>query len=129
MLTAVTLTLDPDSVGESSSATDVTVTLSLNGAPLAATTTVTVSRTGGTATPSTDHAAISPFTVTIPAGRSSGMTTLWFDPTQDSLAEGNETVVLTATAGGLSPDTATLTITDDDAAPTAVSLYAGPQFG
>ena len=124
--TAVSLSLDPDSVVESAAATDVTVTASLNGSPLSTTTTVSVSRTGGTAIPGTDHAAISDFTVTIPAGRTSATTTLSFDPTADSLAEGNETVILTATAPGLSGDTATLTITDDEAVPTAVMLSLDP---
>ena len=90
--TAVSLSLDPSSVGESSSATDVTVTALLNNSPLPTPTTVTVSRTGGTATPGTDYPAITNFTLIIPAGRSSGTTTLSFDPTGDNLAEGNETV-------------------------------------
>ena len=58
-----------------------------------------MSRTGGTATPGTDYPAISDFTVTIQAGQTSATTTLSFDPTGDSLAEGNETVILTASAG------------------------------
>ena len=126
--TAVTLSLDPSSVVESAAATAVTVTASLNNSPLPSATTVTVSRTGGTAASGTDYPAISNFTVTIPAGRSSGTTTLSFDPSQDTLAEGDETVILTGSAPGLSDGTATLTITDDDAAPTAVSLSLEPRL-
>ena len=56
------------------------MTASLNGAPLPTATTVTVSRTGGTATSGTDYPAISSFTVTIASGRTSGTATLSFDP-------------------------------------------------
>ena len=102
------------------------MTASLNNSPLPSATTVTVNRTGGTAASGTDYPAIGEFTVTIPAGRTSATTTLSFDPTGDSLAEGDETVVLTGSSGGLSDGTVTLTITDDDAAPTAVSLSLDP---
>ena len=124
--TAVTLSLNPAAVGESATATGVTVTASLNGSPLPTATTVTVSRTGGTATSGTDYTAINAFTVTIPSEQTSGTATLSFDPTGDGLAEGDETVILTGSATGLDDGTATLTITDDDAAPTAVTLSLNP---
>ena len=124
--TAVTLSLNPTAVGESAAATAVTVTASLNNSPLPTATTVTVSRTGGTATSGTDYAAVSAFTVTIPSGQTSGTATLSFDPSGDSLAEGDETVILTGSATGLTAGTATLTITDDDTAPTAVTLSLNP---
>ena len=124
--TAVTLSLNPTAVGESAAATGVTVTASLNNSPLPTATTVTVSRTGGTATSATDYPTINAFTVTIPSGQTSGTATLSFDPSGDSLAEGDETVILTGSATGLTAGTATLTITDDDAAPTAVMLSLNP---
>ena len=99
--TAVTLSLNPAAVGESATATTVTVTASLNNSPLPTATTVTVSRTGGTATSGTDYTAINAFTVTIQDGQTSGTATLSFDPSGDSLAEGNETVILTGSATGL----------------------------
>ena len=77
----------------------------------------------------TDYAAISNFTVTIAAGASSGTATLSFDPEEDDLAEGDETVVLTGSAPSslnLTAGTATLTITDNDNAPTAVTLAVNP---
>ena len=40
--------------------------------------------------------------------------------------EGDETVILTGSAAGLTAGTATLTITDDDAAPTAITLSLNP---
>ena len=124
--TAITLSLNPAAVGESATATAVTVTASLNNSPLPAATTVTVSRTGGTATSGTDYTAINAFTVTIPSGQTSGTATLSFDPSGDSLAEGGETVILTGSATGLTAGAATLTITDDDPAPTAVTLSLNP---
>ena len=113
-------------MGESAAATTVTVTASLNNSPLPTATTVTVSRTGGTATSATDYPAISDFTVTILAGQTSGTAQLSFDPSGDNLAEGDETVILTGGVSGLTSGTATLTITDDDAAPTAVMLSLNP---
>ena len=124
--TAVMLSLNPTEVGESATATGVTVTASLNGSPLTTATTVTVSRTGGTATPGTDYPPVSAFTVTIQDGQTSGTATLSFDPSGDGLYEGNETVILTGSATGLTADTATLTITDDDTAPTAITLSLNP---
>ena len=124
--TAVMLSLNPTAVNESEAATGVTVTASLNGSPLPTATTVTVSRTGGTATPGTDYPPVSAFTVTIQDGQTSGTATLSFDPTGDGLAEGDETVILTGSATGLAAGTATLTITDDDPAPTAITLSLNP---
>ena len=122
----MTLGVSPNSAAESAAATSITVTASLAGSQRAVATEVTVSRTGGTATPGTDYAAISAFTVTIAAGASSGTATLSFDPTEDTIDEDNETVILTGTASGLTAGTATLTITDNDDAPTAVSLAVSP---
>ena len=124
--TAVTLSLNPDAVSEGDSATDITVTASLNGSALPAATTVTVTRTGGTATSGTDYPTITAFSVTIDARATSGTATLSFDPTDDDISEGSETVILTATATGLNAGTATLTITDDDTAPTAINLSLNP---
>ena len=122
----MTLSLNPAAVGESAAATAVTVTASLNNSPLPTATTVTVSRTGGTATSGTDYPPVSDFTVTIPDGQTSGTATLSFDPTGDGLAEGDETVILTGSVAGLTAGAATLTITDDDTAPTAVTLSLNP---
>ena len=124
--TAVTLSLNPDSVGEDAAATPVAVTASLNNSALPTATDVTVSVTGGTATSGTDYAAVSDFTVTIAGGQTSGTAQWSFDPTQDNLAEGDETVILRGSAAGLAAGTATLTITDDDPAPTAVTISLNP---
>ena len=124
--TAVTLSLAPATVSEGAAATDITVTAGLNGTGLPTATEVTVSRTGGTATSGMDYPAISDFTVTIPANATSGTATLSFEPNEDILVEGDETVVLTGAATGLTSGSATLTITDNDIAPMAVTLSLNP---
>ena len=100
--TALTLSVNPVSVSEGATATTVTVTASLDGAARTTATDVTVSRTGGTATSGTDYAAVSDFTITIPAASMSAMGTFSFAPTDDTVAEGAETVILTGSATGLS---------------------------
>ena len=121
----ITLSVSPASVAENAVATTVTVTAALAEARATATE-VTVSRTGGTATSGTDYAAVNSFTLTIPAEQTSVSGTFTFTPTDDSLAEGDETVVLSGSATGLTPGMATLTITDDDTASTALELSVSP---
>ena len=122
--TAIALSVRPDSVAEDAGATPVTVTAAVNGAVATTATEVTVSRTGGTAISGTDYAALSDFTVTIPANQPSATATLTIRPTHDRVVEGAETVVLTGSATGLAAGTATLTITD--VASTAIELAVHP---
>jgi parallel beta-helix repeat protein len=74
---------------------------------------------GGTATSGSDYAPL-PGNIVIPAGNSSAVITV--SPVNDSLVEGSETVVLTLAADPAyaigSPNSATVTIADDDQAPT-----------
>lgn len=98
---------------------------------------LTISYTiGGTATNGADYSMIAD-TVTIPADENSTVITI--TPADDALAEGDETVMLTLIDGaaydvGL-PDTATITITDNDlpivtlAATDAQAAEAGPDTG
>ena len=123
-LPALTLSLEPSSVGEGARLTTVTVTASLGSTSRSEPTQVSVSviPQSGTATAGTDYEAVSGFTVTIPAGQASGSTRLRFRPTNDGIAEGDETVVLSGTATGLATGTATLTILDDDGALPVISV-------
>ena len=121
------LSLDPASVAEDAVATTVTVTVTLSAARTIATPMVVSETADGTALGyGTDYAAVNAFTVTIPAEQTSVSGTFTFTPTDDSLAEGDETVVLSGSATGLTPGTATLTITDDDMASTALELSVSP---
>ena len=125
--TAITLTTDPTSVGEDASETEVTVTATLDGSvTLAGATEVTVSAGGGTATSGTDYTAVEDFTLTIAATESTGTGTFTLTPTQDTVSEGDETIDVTGTAGDFTVTKATMTLTDDETAPTAITLAASP---
>ena len=125
--TAVVLSLDPDTVGERDGARTVTATAALDGAARATATAVAVGwTTAGTATAGVDYRTPSAFTVTIPANATSATATFTFTPVDDTVEEGDETVVLRASATDLADGTATLTIGDDDQASVAVLLGVSP---
>src|SRR5439155_3735305 len=81
----------------------------------------------GTAANGTDYTSLGS-TLTIPAGSSSATVTV--TPIDDTLVEGSETVVLTLSSSANysigSPNNATVTIADNDSAPTlpAVTVNA-----
>ena len=106
--TAVTLSLEPNCRGRERVGNDaVTVTASLNNSPLPTATTVTVSRTGGTADLGDGLRGGQRLHGDDPCmSRLTGTAQLSFDPSGDSLAEGNETVILTGSATGLTAGTA-----------------------
>ena len=111
---SITLTVSPTSVEEDDGATTVTVTATLGGsATLPDATEVTVSVGGGTATSGTDYAAVSDFAVTIPKETASGTGTFTLTPTNDSLAEGEETIDVDGAADGFTVTQAQVTLTDD----------------
>lgn len=100
----------------------------------------TVSRTGGTETALTANYTISgtasnggdyvslPTTVIIPSGSSTATVTV--APTDDSLVEGNETVIVTLAANAAytigAPRSATVTITDNDQVNQPPVVNSGP---
>ena len=106
-------------------ANDTTINVVVSGA-----TGATSSANGANA----DFTDVAPFTITIPANIAGGTYTKTFQliPTSDTISEGAsiglspETIILTGTSGSLSSDTAILTIVDDDARPTAVTLSVTP---
>ena len=111
---SITLTVSPTSVSEDDGATPVTVTATLGGsATLPDATEVTVSVGGGSATLGTDYTAVSDFTVTIPKESASGTGRFTLTPTNDSLAEGDETIDVTGTATDFTVTQAQVTLTDD----------------
>ena len=125
--TAITLSVSPASVSESASGTAVTVTATLDGsATLLAATEVTVSVGGGSATSGTDFAEVGAFTVTIPKEAASGTGTFTLTPTQDAIAEGDETIDVTGAADDFTVTKAEMTLTDDDTVPTAITLSVSP---
>ncbi len=121
--TRVALSVAPATVAEDAGATVVTVTGTLNGAALSTATSVTVSVASGTATAGTDFTAVASFPLTIEANETSGTATFEFTPTNDTLAEDDETVKVSGTTdGGLTVWVASLKITDDDAPQYALAV-------
>ncbi len=125
--TELTLTVAPTSVSENGGGTEVTVTGSLDGAPRAAETVVTVSVAGDTAD-ADDFVAVPPFELTIAANATEGTATFMLTPVDDELGEGAETVTVTGTttAPDLTVVPAALTITDDDEATSGIALSVEP---
>ena len=118
---AIELGLDPAEVNEDAGATSVTVTASLpEGLPAPeAGIELTVSVTGDEAAAGDDFAAVAGFPLTIPAGETSGTASFTLEPVDDELAEGPETLTVSAAApdsAGLSGGEAPFVILDDDEA-------------
>ena len=119
----ITLTASPDSVTENGGAKTITVTAAVNGATrFAEARTVSVSVGGGTAVSDTDYTAVVSFDITIGAGEDDASNTFTLTPTNDVLAEGNETIGVTGTLSGVTITSDEITLTDDDAAPSGITL-------
>ena len=118
---SASLSVDPGSVAEEATeAATVTVTATLAGDTTfdtAKTVSVSVGKASDSAKSGTDYAAVDPFTVTIAAGASSGSASFDLDPTDDGLDEPTETVSVAGSATGLTVSSSSVSITDDDAAP------------
>ena len=127
--TTVLLSVSPPSVSEgaTASARTVTVTAMLNGAARATTVPVTVSVAGNTATAVTDFNAVSDFTITIASGATSQTGSFTLAPNNDTTDEPDETLTVSGstTVTGLTVGTASVTLADDDDAPT-VTLALAP---
>ena len=125
----VLLSVNPTRVAEGDGATSVTVTATLDGAPLTSAVGVAVTIAGGTAEASDFTVGSSSFTLTIPASTGFASSVVSFTPVDDELAEADETVTVsgttTATAQGtstpLAVTSATVTIEDNEARGVTVS--------
>ena len=125
--TAVSLSVSPSSITESAtgSGRTVTVTATVGGATrfgTAKTVAVTAAKTSG----SVGVGAIAGFNITIAPGAASGQATVTVVPESDSVDETDAVVTFSGTLSAVTVSTATLMVTDDDAAPTAVSLSVSP---
>ena len=119
----ITLTASPDSVTENGGAKTITVTAAVNGATrYAEARTVSVSVGGGTAISGTDYTAVESFDITIGAGEDDASNTFTLTPENDVLAEGNETIDVTGTLSGITITPDEITLTDDDAVPSGITL-------
>ena len=124
--TGIQLSLSQSTVAEGASPM-VTVTAAFlpnTSDALPVDTLVTVTVAGTTATTGTDYTtAPSSFTITIPATMTSGTSDIAVQVVDDMLAEEPETVTVSGTAAPVLPITpATLTIDDNDTAPTEITL-------
>ncbi|MDE0369331.1 MAG: S-layer homology domain-containing protein [bacterium] len=132
--TSLTLTVNRTTLPESGGATPVTVTATLDGGTRSTDTTVALSLTGTATGGGTDYTAElpSPAQITIAAEETRGTATITITPAHDEIDEGDgETITVGGTAsGGLSVNTADVTINDDDTASTIVNLTVNdPDIG
>ena len=97
----LSLAVVPDQVAEDATEVVQAVTATLNGGTRATDTNVTVSVSGDTATAGDDFLAVPDFTLTIPAGASSGTGTFTLAPVDDAVDEPDETVTVSGTAPGV----------------------------
>ena len=112
----ITLMLTPATVGEDAgTTTEVSVTASV-ASPADAAVTVALALSG-TAKEGTDYTVSGTQSITIAAGATLDKTVLTFTPINDNTYEGDETILITATATGYTSGSATLTLTDDDRPP------------
>ena len=122
----VTLSANPPKVSEADGATTVTLTATSTAHSTARTVAVSVGASG-TARSGTDYAAVSNFTITLAKNATSATGTFTLTPTQDKLAEGEETIAIAGNVEGVTAKLTgtTLTLTDDDAA-LDITLSASP---
>ena len=117
----------PDTINESSPGNASTVTATLSGKSSEAVT-LTVAATAGTDTQAADFSLSATKTLTIAAGSTSSTGTVTITAAHDTEDEPDQQVSVTATVSGSSgvaaPAAATLTIADDDGAPTAALTLA-----
>ncbi|MCY4278263.1 MAG: hypothetical protein OXE81_10590, partial [Gammaproteobacteria bacterium] len=129
----ITLTVDADtatdgvqtSVAEGGGAKTVRVTATITGNsrfPAETTVTLAVGTSTDSAREGTDYETVADQTITIAAGASSGSVDFTLTPKQDVLAEGAEAISLDGTSGTLDVTDAAISLTDDDAAPTGITL-------
>ena len=124
--TAITLSVSDNSVAEDDGATTITVTATVDGTTrFVDDTTVGVSVAGSGTAAAVDFAAVSNFNISIGAGEASGTETFTLTPTDDAVHEANETITVSGTSGALTVNSATITLTDDQALPT-VALSLSP---
>ena len=130
--TGLTITVDPNNVAEDAGATDLSVTVALDGTtqfPTDTPVTVEMVNRPGVANNAelgVDYTATTSSTV-IPAGDSSVTTTVTITPVDDTYSEATEIARLSAKSLALAVSAATrVNITDNDVEPIEVSLAVSP---
>ena len=123
----VTLVLTPTAINESGNGNASTVTATLSGKSNTAVT-LTVVAAAGANTAAGDF-TLSGTTLTIAAGATTSTGAVTITAVDNDIDAPNKSVTVSATASGggvANPDNQTLTITDDDAPPTGITLSVSP---
>ena len=116
------ISTDVTTIDEGDGSTTVTVTAATrDNSTLSGAETITVTATGSGVASAVDFAAISPFSIGIASGSSTGTGTFILTPTDDAVDEATETISITSTSTLVSQGT-TITLTDDDDTPAGISL-------
>ena len=119
------LSLSHSELSEGSGATAVTVTATLDGDARSEDTAVAVTLSGSGEPGVVGFAPVAPFTLTIPAGRTSAAAVITVAPEDDYIDETDETVTVAGTAA-LTVAPAALTLVDDDATSTTLHWTISP---
>ncbi len=130
---AITLTVDADtgtqavqtSLAEDGGAKTVRVTATITSATRFGANTdvkIVVGKSGDTAAEGTDYETVADQTLTIPAGMASATADFTLTPRQDVLDEPDETISIDGELTGVTVTGTVVTLTDDDAAPDAITL-------
>ena len=117
------LSVDIDRIAESARDTLVTVTLTLlEGFTFDELRTFEVSVRGSGRNAAVDFAPVNPITLTLLSNVSSAQSTFVLRPENDLVDEADETLTLSVVASPVPVNPATITLVDDDAPPTGISL-------
>ena len=122
----IALSTDVTTVSERDGATTVTVTAATtDNSILSSTKSITATIAGSGVASAVDFAAVSPISISIARGSSSGTGTFTLTPTDDVVDETDETITISS-SNPLVTQSATITLTDNDATPSGVSLAVSP---
>ena len=113
----ITLSVSPSSVGEDDGSADVTVTATLSAAQTGPTV-VTLSAAGTAIDPDDYQVLGSLPSVTIPSGQTEKTATLVLSLVDDTLYEGDESIELGGSSGGVTVVPGSITVRDDETQPT-----------
>ncbi len=124
--TSISLSLSETTLTESAGSTSVTVTATVGGTTTFGTAeTVNVSVSAPTTPGTVGITSISDFTISIPAGQRSASVTKTVSPTSNTIDDADATVTFSGELDGeatFTVNSATLSVTDDDATPTDIHL-------
>ena len=123
--TRISLSAAPSRVSEGGGAAAVTVTAAFDRGARPTATTVSVSVAGSGAAGAVDFAPVAGFEIVIPANAATGSAAFTLTPEDDAFDEVDETLTVSG-ASDLPVESATVTLADDDATSTRISLSAAP---